>query len=312
MSHSVIISIDNISTHLSTCDNALLELEQIKEFDWNNETKISISNKIIQIQDFKKNILSDVGKILNLDHQHKISTFTKEIANLKVLMNLEYQKYIKENSGLIELFTEQFGILAIEAVQNLDKLKIELNKDNLSKEIEKIRDQNISEENLKKYRSLFIKEIENSSFDSKIQLQLINIVNNYRTVQEVSDIPAFISAKQDDLKSLKIYVKDFSEALKKTGFKSIEKPLITFDEEGIFKLKMNFKNQEKNTVQIYFDSEGKIKYKLGNYIGHACEKTTDKILKELDNKGYTYSQPKIRRDIDAAKPLSKAAKVMGK
>jgi len=312
MSHSVVITLNTIKTNISTCDHAILDLKEIEKFEWDHSTKISITSKIDQIEDLKRSFLSTVGSSDLINLQHKASTLTKEISNLKFFMNSEYEKFIEDNSGIVQSFVEEFGVLAIEAVQNLEKTKIEVNKNNLSKEIEKIRNENISEENLKKYRSHFIKEIEISSFDSKIQLQFINMINNYKTVQEVSDIAPFISAKQDELRSLKIYFKDFSEALKNTGFKPIEKTAITFDDEGIFKLKMKFKNEQNNTVQINFDSEGKIKYKLGNYVGHACEKTTDKILKELDNKGYTYATPKIRRDIDNAKPLSKAAKVMGK
>ncbi|MDK2819758.1 MAG: hypothetical protein KFW07_02885, partial [Mycoplasmataceae bacterium] len=77
-------------------------------------------------------------------------------------------------------------------------------------------------------------------------------------------------------------------------------------------LKLSFKNASNNNVLINFDSNGKIKYKLGNYIGHACEQTTDKLLTELTKMGYTYPKPLIRRDIDGNKPIAKTYKERGK
>ena len=78
------------------------------------------------------------------------------------------------------------------------------------------------------------------------------------------------------------------------------------EEEGIFSTVLLFKNPNNNTVAINFNSLGKLSYKLGNYVGHACEATSRSILQKLKQKGYEYSTPIITRNISNAKPLEKA------
>lgn len=73
---------------------------------------------------------------------------------------------------------------------------------------------------------------------------------------------------------------------------------------------LKFTNKQNNTVKIFFYSNGKIKYKLGNYVGHACENTSEKLFEDLKKNQYIIRDKRIKRDIDDAKPLSKAMKVM--
>ena len=68
------------------------------------------------------------------------------------------------------------------------------------------------------------------------------------------------------------------------------------------------KNNRGNKIEIIIDGNLQMKYQLGNYVGHACEKTSEKIFESLKKQGYSIVHRNISRNISNSKPLELKAK----
>lgn len=315
MSHSVIITLESMKATINTCDCIIDKINKSLTYNWSSEIKQKMQDNLIKIKEEKMKLLSNVGiEQSDFSLDKFLSTISKEVENLELSMNFKknYDDYIKENSGKIEEMIATYGILATESLEYLIKNKEKINIETLAKKIEEMRNVEIDSENLKKYQKIFKTNILNSDFSDNIKLEFMNISKQFKNIQEVSDIQPLISSKMQEFNNMKIMVDDVIKILAKLNFKLESKQEYSLSEEQVFNLRINFKNASNNIVAINFDSNGKIKYKLGNYVGHACEKTTDKLLDEISKAGYVYLKPLIRRDIDDAKPLMKSFKERGK
>ncbi|WP_220191336.1 hypothetical protein [Mesomycoplasma hyorhinis] len=48
---------------------------------------------------------------------------------------------------------------------------------------------------------------------------------------------------------------------------------------------------------------------MGNYIGHACEKSANKIVEDMKKNGYSIQDMKVKRDLKTDKPATRVSVV---
>ena len=315
MSHGVTFIAFNLSEDIKLqCSDILNRLHSIEQYDWKNEaTSQTIHSLLEQYQKKVDDIYKLQGKKVDIfQAQQMLITIMKDVANMQQFCNAKiagfYQTYLQNATENINKIIAQYGILATTAIEKLNEDHQIINEENLLNTIDQIRNAQINEQQLKVYREEFKKAIDNCSFPTDIKLDLLNQVNHYTTAQEVSDIPGFIASKNAEFNRMIHLIKDVSTILKEVGFKFTGHAIkyLYNEQEGIFSTVLLFKNANNNTIGINFNSLGKISYKLGNYVGHACEATSRSILEKLKQKGYEYSTPIITRNVSNAKPLEKS------
>ena len=254
----------------------------------------------------------DGKNIQSTQVQSMLITIMKDIANMQQFSNETiagfYKQYLQNANENINKIIAQYGILATTALANMQQENQIINEQNLLDRIDEIRNEQVNKEQLQRYHEEFKKAIDQCAFPNDIKLNLLNLVSHYTTAQELSDIPGFIATKNAEFNRMSRLIKDLSNILKEVGFKFTNHVIqyIYNEEERVFSTTLLFKNSNNNTVAINFNSLGKLNYKLGNYIGHACEDTSRSILEKLKQKGYECSTPIITRDISNAKPLQKS------
>lgn len=144
--------------------------------------------------------------------------------------------------------------------------------------------------------------------NDELKLILKKDIKSIKDLNQLKDINAIIQSKEREYQDVMFLAKDVTSKLKDQGFQidNKQKKIWQIDEQNNIVLKMSLINNQNNSVQIIFNSNLQIKYKLGNYVGHACEKTTDKLLKDLETSGYTYSVVNIKRDYEEPKTMQKS------
>ena len=315
MSHTVTFVAFNLNQDIKLqCSDVLNRLHSLEQYDWKNETTTKTIHSLLEQYQKKVNdIYALQGKrVTPAEVQSMLVTIMKDVANMQQFANASiagfYQTYLQNATENINKIIAQYGILATTALEQLNAKHQIINEQNLLDAIDQIRNAQINDQELKVYREEFKKAIDQCSFPNDIKLELLNLVNHYTTAQEVSDIPGFIATKNAEFNRMIRLIKDVSTILKEVGFKFTCHAIkhLYNEEEGVFSTVLLFENANNNTVGINFNSLGKINYKLGNYVGHACEATSRSILEKLKQKGYEYSTPIITRNISNAKPLEKA------
>ena len=68
-------------------------------------------------------------------------------------------------------------------------------------------------------------------------------------------------------------------------------------------IKYSMINPSRNSIDIIMNSDGKIKYKLGNYVGHMCNKTSEQLINKLRKDGWSVAINSIKRDISNSRQL---------
>ena len=315
MSHEVHFVAFNLNQDIKQqCSDVLNRLHSLEQYNWKNKnTTQTIHSLLEQYQKKINDIYALQGKTVSpTEVQSMLVTIMKDVANMQQFANASiagfYQTYLQIATENINKIIAQYGVLATSALQKLNDEHQIVDEQNLLDTIDQIRNEQVNEAHLKVYRDEFKKAINQCSFPNDIKLELLNLVNHYTTAQEVSDIPGFIATKNAEFNRMVRLIKDMVSILKEVGFKFAGNTIkyLYNEEEGIFSTTLLFKNANNNSVAINFNSLGKINYKLGNYVGHACEATSRSILEKLKQKGYEYSAPIITRNISNAKPLEKA------
>ena len=315
MSHGVSFVAFNLSEDIKLqCSDILNRLHSIEQYDWKNEaTSKTIHSLLQQYQKKVDDIYSLQGKKVDIfQAQQMLITIMKDVANMQQFTNASiagfYQTYLQDATENINKIIAQYGSLATLAIEKINDEHQFLDEQTLLNTIDQIRNAQVNEKQLQFYRAEFKKAIDQCAFPNDIKLNLLNLVSHYTTAQELSDIPGFIATKNAEFNRMSRLIKDLSNILKEVGFKFTNHVIqyIYNEEERVFSTTLLFKNSNNNTVAINFNSLGKLNYKLGNYIGHACEDTSRSILEKLKQKGYECSTPIITRDISNAKPLQKS------
>lgn len=315
MSHSITINASNLAHHISICDNFLERLNGYKKkvegtqyfnfFDFSNLEK--------SIDNLKKEINLNIGKKIRSEEMHNLlsslSHVEKEVANIEFVFEQKKDKIINEILDIkdfkISEYVQNYGSLAIDAIEYLESINEPISSESLDKAIQSIRNNNLNDAKRKEFLDFAFKYIDETDLPNDMKYNLKKEIRDLKTSQEISDVIPLIESKCNEYKRFKILVNDFNNSLKEQGFK-VDKNIkgqMSVDDYSNMVYKYRLINDNNNKVDIIINSEGKIRYKLGNYEGHMCNKTTEILFKKMKEQGYNLEVVSIKRDIHNSKPL---------
>ena len=306
MSHTITISIENVKTYISNCDALIENIEETKAKLDSTKLNSSLDQYINRINQFKEEILNQVGKQQTTQILNHLSTIQKEVSNFALLKNNLITDDIVSNSFDLAKIVSKYGYVALDAFELMQSQNLKITENNAVKIIEQMRLETVNEAK----RAAFIKQayqiIDQSDLPDIVKKILKQDVRDSKTYQELSDIQPLIISKKQEYQRLVQTRKDLNQKLKEMGF-SVDKSIaikIETDSYSNIVFKYSLKNTSNNSVSIILNSDGQIKYKLGNYIGHMCNKTTEKLIEKLKNDGYNIKITSIKRDVNNNRPLA--------
>ena len=314
MSHSIKITLSNIQPIITQCDNYIISLNKMLNSDWNFDIsfKNDIQNKINNINKIKESTLKKMDSLIDVNEQTYFSSLSKEITNIKNTIN--FKKMILETLNKNEINLDKniakYGTMAIDVINSLKAEGTQINDESFANKLQIIRTQEVDKESLKKYTNISNKIIDDSHIPEEIKYELKKMIRSYKTSQEVSDINPYLEYKKQEYDLVVFNAKNVSKSLLKLDFSKTGNTEWKMNDDQVMSVTLSFVNKSNNTVKIKFDGDGNMNYKLGNYIGHACEKTTELLEKDLYSQGYVYLNKQIKRDIDDSKPLFKEMKIL--
>ena len=314
MSHTITIQLANKQIHINNCNNFIQQINEMVERSkkLNNidlTHLLNETNRLLNIINTKDNYTQQEHMQLLRD----LSTLEKNVANsFSFVKNSLKEKFfddiLKANEFNLLSKIQQHGILTNEVIEYLNKNNIKVNDENFGKYLPIVEGQSLNEDKIKKYISESFKYIDDLKMNDELKLILKKDIKSIKDLNQLKDINAIIQSKEREYQDVMFLAKDVTSKLKDQGFQidNKQKKIWQIDEQNNIVLKMSLINNQNNSVQIIFNSNLQIKYKLGNYVGHACEKTTDKLLKDLETSGYTYSVVNIKRDYEEPKTMQKS------
>lgn len=322
MSHTVTIFLGNVKKEIKvSCNENIESLKKAISQDYDEKFKNQLIKKMNELENIKKKLLeipdnivendSILSKENNLNIKMEIDHLTKTVSNISSsLSNAEY--FFKKYGTKINIVdvVSKYGSIGIQAMNIIEEKKLETTKETLLNIIDEIRN-NITSENIKKeYVENINKFIDSQNFENDgIRYELKSIVREYDTPQEMNDAYAYVKAKKVEIENIFDLKNSIFNEIKKLNFIVDENYKANIDDRGLMCLTYKMRNQFGNTIEIMFRGDGSFSYKLGNYVGHACEKTTDKLLNYLESSGFKIAHKTITRNIDNAKPLYKEMKL---
>ncbi|WP_033161412.1 hypothetical protein [[Mycoplasma] collis] len=312
MSHSVSFSIDHSNSSIIVCNNIIERLEEIiQNSNFDQITKNELLEKKQKLENKISESIGEYTQSRAFEILREIDTLSKEVSNINwhkmIIQDLERNEE-QSNVNYLE-YIAKYGYLTTKAISKLKKANAIINKESLEKEIENIRHIIISEKELENFHDSVINYIDSLNILSdEIRYVLKNKILNLSTVQELSDTIAYLDSKIIEIKKIDDLSKNILKSLNKIeGFKQYKKPSLKFDKNNFNIVKTFYLvNKNNNKVQINIKGNMEISYKLGNYIGHACEKTTKKLINDLEINGYKISNFKITREIGISTQKQKA------
>ena len=314
MSHTITIQLANKQIHINNCNNFIQQInemiERAKKLDNIDLTHLlNETNRLLNIINTKNEYTQQEHMQLLRD----LSTLEKNVANtFSFVKNSLKEKFfddiLKANEFNLLSKIQQHGILTNEVIEYLNKNNIKVNDENFDKYLPIVEEQNLNEEKIKKYISESFKYIDDLKMSNELKLILKKDIKSIKDLNQLKDVNAIIQSKEREYQDVMFLAKDVTSKLKDQGFQidNKQKKIWQIDDQNNIVLKMSLINNQNNSVQIIFNSNLQIKYKLGNYVGHACEKTTDKLLKDLETSGYKYSVLNIKRDYEEPKTMQKS------
>lgn len=317
MSHTITISLKKVEQYLNTCDNLISKIEKLKS-NLNEELieKFDIENSLMDLQKSRQYIESLLLREDKNVYPHEyskimydLSHIEKECANLEYAINEKNKKNLEETfdkyDAEISALIKKYGTIFYDAINHLKLKNEDLTCKNVEETISTLRQKELEEENKRKYISDFYEKIDNSSLIDAIKLSIKQQIRNIKTSQEFADVLPLIESKIQEQNQLKFLKNEFDQKLSEVGFKLDKniKQIIELDEYSNIVIKYVMVNSSNNRISIIMNSEGQIKYKLGNYKGHMCNKTTELLINKLKESGWTINITSIKRDIDNNKPL---------
>ena len=311
MSHTITIQLNNKQMYINNCNNFIEQIKQMqnKINEFNNKINLDIllkeCNQIIETINKKQSY----SESEHMELLKSINTLEKNVANtFSFVKNSLKDKYFNELIKINEFNffsnVQKYGILANEVVEYLQLNNIKINEENFKKYLSVVEQSKLSNEKINKFITESFDYIDNTNIDSNLKLLLKKEIKNIMDLNQLKDVNSIIQSKQREYNDVLFLAKDVISKLKLQNFKidNKQKKIWEIIDNDIV-LKLSLINDQNNVVQIIFNSNRQIKYKLGNYIGHACEKTTNKLLKDLETLGYTYSIINIKRDYEQVKTM---------
>lgn len=315
MSHTITITLQHLKCYINTCDKLLNRLFEEKEIMKNTQYKdqFDFDDLINSINKLRKDIETNVGKGVVSENMSNflssLSHYEKECSNISSLLNEKHMKIINEsinrNNFNLSEYVAEYGTLAFDTFEYMKLNSININKQNFDSCLSEIRSKSIEENERISFINEAFGKIEKSQLPDSVKVLLKKEIRGIKTNQEKSDVIPLIESKIIENDKIKTYFNDFNEMLKNEGFKPDREfgLKIDVDEYSNIVYKYVMINSSNNKIQIILNSNGQIRYKLGNYIGHMCNKTSESIIKKLREEGYNVTINDIKRDIDNNRPL---------
>ncbi len=314
MSHSVFITTDGKKRMQHQCDHVAAEMEKmLEQISLTSKVAVGIRKKVEAIRNQQNELMKFSDEIndvkISSDFQKKLSTLTKEGTNLLRNSSIigTLIDFKEEQRVEIETFIMEQGYKATIAYRNLENNNYIVNMETLREEMDKIKNKNLEKEEL----DLFIKKnmmyIKDLDLDDSLAFALINKLKSYKTPEGLTDFQSFVSEKEFEVSEINSLAKSMFKELTKYDFK-MGKYEYKLNDKGIVVGSFILKDKAYHELKINIDGANGINYKLGNYEGHACEKTSVKIWNFLDENGYGIIAAPIIRDVNE-EPLSKAQKL---
>lgn len=306
MSHTITISAENVKSYVSNCDALIENIEETKAKLDSTKLNSTLDQYIGQINQFKNEIMNQVGKEETQQILTRLSTIQKEVANFALLKNNLIIDDIVSSSFDLAKIVSSYGYVALDALELMESQHIEINENNVVKTIEQMQAETVNEAKRIAYIEQAYQVVDQSDLPDLVKKLLKQDIRDSKTYQELSDIQPLIISKKQEYQRLVQIRKDLNQKLKEMGF-SIDKSIglkIETDSYSNIVFKYSLKNASNNSVSMILNSDGQIKYKLGNYVGHMCNKTTEKLIEKLRNDGYNIKVTSIKRDVNNNRPLA--------
>ena len=306
MSHTITISAENVQSYVSNCDALIENIEETKAKLDSTKLNSTLDHYISQINQFKNEIMNQVGKTQTEEILTRLSTIQKEVANFALLKNNLIIDDIVSSSFDLTKIVSKYGYVALDALELMESQHIEINENNVVKTIEKMQQETVNEAKRIAYIDQVYQIVDQSDLPDIVKKLLKQDIRDSKTYQELSDIGPLIISKKQEYQRLVQTRKDLNQKLKEMGF-TIDKSVamkIETDSYSNIVFKYSLKNASNNSVSMILNSDGQIKYKLGNYVGHMCNKTTEKLIEKLRNDGYNIKVTSIKRDVNNNRPLA--------
>ena len=306
MSHTITISAENVKSYVSNCDALIENIEETKAKLDSTKLNSTLDQYIGQINQFKNEIMNQVGKEETQQILTRLSTIQKEVANFALLKNNLIIDDIVSSSFDLAKIVSSYGYVALDALELMESQHIEINENNVVKTIKQMQAETVNEAKRIAYIEQAYQVVDQSDLPDLVKKLLKQDIRDSKTYQELSDIQPLIISKKQEYQRLVQTRKDLNQKLKEMGF-SIDKSIglkIETDSYSNIVFKYSLKNASNNSVSMILNSDGQIKYKLGNYVGHMCNKTTEKLIEKLRNDGYNIKVTSIKRDVNNNRPLA--------
>ena len=306
MSHTITISVENVQSYVSNCDALIENIEETKAKLDSTKLNSTLNEYIGKINQFKNEIMNQVGKEETQQILTRLSTIQKEVANFALLKNNLIIDDIVSNSFDLTKIVSKYGYVALDALELMESQHIEINENNVVKTIQQMQAETVNEAKRVAYIEKAYQVVDQSDLPDLVKKLLKQDIRDSKTYQELSDIQPLIISKKQEYQRLVQTRKDLNQKLKEMGF-SIDKSIglkIETDSYSNIVFKYSLKNASNNSVSMILNSDGQIKYKLGNYVGHMCNKTTEKLIEKLRNDGYNIKVTSIKRDVNNNRPLA--------
>ena len=306
MGHTITISAENVQSYVSNCDALIENIQETKAKLDSTKLNSTLDQYISRINQFKNEIMNQVGKTQTEEILTRLSTIQKEVANFALLKNNLIIDDIVSSSFDLTKIVSKYGYVALDALELMESQHIEINENNVVKTIEKMQQETVNEAKRIAYIDQVYQIVDQSDLPDIVKKLLKQDIRDSKTYQELSDIQPLIISKKQEYQRLVQTRKDLNQKLKEMGF-SIDKSIglkIETDSYSNIVFKYSLKNASNNSVSMILNSDGQIKYKLGNYVGHMCNKTTEKLIKKLRNDGYNIKVTSIKRDVNNNRPLA--------
>lgn len=306
MGHTITISAENVKSYVSNCDALIENIEETKTKLDSTKLNSTLNEYIGKINQFKNEIMNQVGKEETQQILTRLSTIQKEVANFALLKNNLIIDDIVSNSFDLTKIVSKYGYVGLDALELMESQHIEINENNVVKTIEQMQAETVNEAKRVAYIEQAYQVVDQSDLPDLVKKLLKQDIRDSKTYQELSDIQPLIISKKQEYQRLVQTRKDLNQKLKEMGF-SIDKSIglkIETDSYSNIVFKYSLKNASNNSVSMILNSDGQIKYKLGNYVGHMCNKTTEKLIEKLRNDGYNIKVTSIKRDVNNNRPLA--------
>lgn len=328
MSHSISITIRDIESKIEILNKLENELKESELSSKNShiETikRINYDHYFTKIQELKTSLANSVGNYetdeeLYLEVLRRISTLDKEVNNIRLLYLSEREDKLLDfmsddvgNNQILELVIE-YGYLATESIKYLEKNNIAVTASKLNETIATLRQQESDKVSRQELKEKCTKRIFDSKLPDSIKYNLLNIMREYKTNQELSDYWSYLQSIESDAIELNRLVRLFKEILEKEGFSIVPGSY----EYGLsnhlsFFTTFKLKHPTNGLINIFINSNGQIQYKIGDYENHVCESTTSKLINDLKLMGCKVHVDSVKRNIDNNRPLNSMKKEIGK